>query len=170
MLRSLVLVCLLTASASADVLVYDSKDDHSITEGETVIDSDPDVAYETAVDYMKWPAIFPDIKQVIVTKHKGDDARVTFVHNDGNRDNVHFHNTPMARMVWFEDTGGHAEVWAEIVFVPGDKPGTTRVHSRVYANVHGITGVFVSNDRVKNLRAQRVRNDLQDLRSYFAKH
>jgi len=28
-------------------------------------------------------------------------------------------------MVWFEDTGGRAEVWAEIVFIPGDGPGTT---------------------------------------------
>ncbi len=170
MLRSFVLVCFLTAFARADVLVYESKDDHSITEGETVIEVDPDVAYETAVDYAKWPAIVPDIKHVIVTKQKGDDARVTFVHADGNKDNVHFHNTPMARMVWFEDTGGKAEVWAEIVFVPGDKAGTTRVHSRVYANVHGVTGLFVSSDRVKNLRTQRVRSDLQDLRSYFSKH
>jgi hypothetical protein len=169
-LRSLVLVSLLAAPVAADVSVYDSKDDRSITEGETVIDADPDLAYDTAIDYVKWPAIFPDIKQVIVTKQKGDDARVTFVHADGNKDNVHFHNTPMARMLWFEDTGGKAEVWAEIVFVPGDKPGTTRVHSRVYANVHGVTGLFVSGDKVKSLRAQRVRSDLQDLRSYFSKH
>jgi hypothetical protein len=152
------------------VLVYESKEDHSITEGETVIKADPDVAYETAINYMKWPAIFPDIKKVIITRHKGDDARVTFVHADGNKDNVHFHNTPMARMVWFEDTGGTAEVWAEIVFVPGDKAGTTRVHSRVYANVHGVTGLFVSAEKVKNLRAQRVRSNLQDLRSYFSNH
>lgn len=163
-------MCLLSVSASADVAVYESKDDHSITEGDTVINADPDVAYDTAVDYMKWTAIFPDIKQVIITKKAGDDARVTFVHTDGNKDNVHFHNTPMARMVWFEDTGGKAEVWAEIVFVPGDKAGTTRVHSRVYANVHGVTGLFVSSDKVKTLRSQRVRSDLQNLRSYFSKH
>lgn len=170
MLRSLVLVGFLTASASADVLVYESKEDHSITEGEIVVEADPDVAYDTAIDYMKWPAIFPDIKKVIVTTKKGDDAKVTFVHTDGNKDNVHFHNTPIARMVWFEDTGGTAEVWAEIVFVPGDKQGTTRVHSRVYASVHGVTGLFVSSDKVKNLRSQRVRSDLQNLRSYFSKH
>jgi hypothetical protein len=168
--RSLVLVGLWAAFAHADVSVYDSRDDKSITEGETVIDTDPDTAYATAIDYARWPAIFPDIKQVIITKQKGDDARVTFVHADGNRDNVHFHNTPMARMVWFEETGGSVEVWAEIVFIPGDKPGTTRVHSRVFASVHGVAGVFVSNDRVKRLRAQRVRSDLHDLQAFFAKH
>lgn len=162
-------MAVLTAPAAADVHVYDSKENHSITEGETDIDADPDVAYGTAVDYTKWTAIFPDIKQVIVTKRKGDEASVTFVHANGNRDNVHFHNTPVARMVWFEDTGGKAKVWAEIVFVAGDKAGTTRVHSRVFANVRGVPGLFVSDGKVKQLRTQRVRNDLQDLRSYFAK-
>jgi hypothetical protein len=114
-LRSLALVCLLAASSAAgDASVYESREDHSITEGDIVICADPDVAYETALDYAKWTAIFPYIKQVIVTKKQGDDARVTFVKTDGNRDNVHFHNTPAARMLWFEDTGGSAEVWAEI--------------------------------------------------------
>jgi hypothetical protein len=168
-LRSLALLCLVTASAAADVSVYESRDDHAITEGEIVIDADPDVAYDTALDYAKWTAIFPDIKRVIVTKKHGDDARVTFIHADGNKDNVHFHNTPMARMIWFEDTGGRAEVWAEIVFIPGDKAGTTRIHSRVYADVHGVTSWFVSGDRVKTLRAQRVRSDLHDLQAYFSK-
>ncbi len=169
MLRSLAIVCVIAAPVAADVTVYDSRDDKSITEGDTVINVDPDVAYETALDYGKWPAIFPDIKQVIVTKRQGDEARVTFVHVDGNRDNVHFHNTPQARMIWFEDTGGRAEVWAEIVFVPGTQAGTTRVHSRVYANVHGVTGWFVGDDTVKSLRAKRVRSELHDLQTYFTK-
>jgi hypothetical protein len=157
------------ATAAADVSVHESPEDHSITEGEVVIDADSETAFQTALDYTKWPAIFPDIKRVIVTKQHGDDARVTFIHADGNKDNVHFHNTPAARMIWFEDTGGKAEVWAEIVFIPGDKAGTTRVHSRVYAEVHGVSGWFVSGDRVKTLRAQRVRSDLHDLQAYFAK-
>ncbi|HSN29667.1 MAG TPA: hypothetical protein VLT45_25445 [Kofleriaceae bacterium] len=169
MLRSLVIVGVMAASAAAEVSVYESRDDKSITEGDTIINVDPDVAYTTALDYAKWTAIFPDIKQVIVTKRQGDEARVTFVHVDGNRDNVHFRNTPQARMIWFEDTGGRAEVWAEIVFVPGTQAGTTRVHSRVYANVHGVAGWFVGDDTVKSLRAKRVRHDLHDLQTYFTK-
>ena len=160
----------MAASAAGDISVYESRDDHSITEGDIVIAADPDAAYETALDYSKWSAIFPDIKHVTVTKKQGDDARVTFVHADGNKDNVHFHNTPAVRMIWFEDTGGRAEVWAEMVFVPGEKAGTTRVHSRVYASVHGVTGLFVSDDKVKALRTQRVRSELHDLQAYFAKH
>ena len=152
------------------IRVWESTDDASITEGETTLDVDPDTAYAAATDYQRWSVIFPDIERVIVTKQQGDDARVTLIHRDGNRDNVHFHNTPQARMVWFEDTGGTAEVWAEIVFIPGVKSGTTRVHSRVFASVHGVAGVFVGADRVKNLRTQRVRSDLHDLQTFFSKH
>ena len=108
--------------------MYESHDDHSITEGDVVIAADSDARVRDRARLREVVAIFPDIKQVTVTKQQGDDARVTFLHTDGNKDNVHFHNTPAARMIWFEDTGGRAEVWAEIVFVPGEKAGTTRVH------------------------------------------
>jgi hypothetical protein len=72
------------------------------------------------------------------------------------------------RMVWFEDTGGRAEVWAEIVFGPGDVPGTTRVHSRLFADVHGLASLVVSDRKLRGIREQRVRDDLTHLRSYFS--
>lgn len=154
-------------ASPAEVHVFESHEDGSITEGETTLAVEPDAAYAAATDYPRWAAMFPDIRQVIVTRQLGADARVTFVHADATRDNLHFHNQPAARMVWFEDTGGRAEVWAELVFIPGDRPGTTRVHSRVYANVHGIASLVVSDRRLRNLRVERVRADLSHLRSYF---
>ena len=71
--------------------------------------------------------------------------------------------------MWFEDTGGRAEVWAEIVFLPGDRPGTSRVRSRIYADVHGIASLFVSDSKLRGLRQQRIRDDLTNLRAYFAR-
>jgi len=149
------------------IRVWESTDDASITEGETTLDVDPDTAYAAATDYQRWSVIFPDIERVIVTKQQGDDARVTLIHRDGNRDNVHFHNTPQARMVWFEDTGGHAEVWAEIVFVPGDRDGTTRVRSRLFADVHGVASLVVGSTKVRMMREQRIASDLTHLHAYF---
>src|SRR5262249_34151374 len=140
----------------------------AITEGETMLDVDADVAYATVTDYTRWPSMFPDVVQVIITQQQGPEARVTLIHKDGHRDNVHFRNQQQARMVWFEDTGGRAEVWAEIVFIPGDRPGTTRAHSRLYADVHGIASLFVSNRKLRELRQQRVVDDLGHLRAYFA--
>jgi hypothetical protein len=149
------------------IRVFESQDDSAITQGETVLEIAPDAAYAAAVDYPRWTAMFPDIRQVIVTRQVGIDARVTFVHADGNRDNLHFHNQPAARILWFEDTGGRAEVWAEIVFIPGDRPGTTRVRSRLYADVHGLASLVVSDRKLRGIRQQRVRDDLTNLRAYF---
>jgi len=172
-MRALVALTLVLAGtgtvAAGPIKVWESPDDAQITEGETTLAVDPDTAYAAAVDYARWPSMFPDIARVAITKRQGDDARVTFVHKDGNRDNVHFHNTPQARMVWFEDTGGRAEVWAEIVFVPGEHAGTTTVHSRLFADVHGLASVVVSGAKVRMLRQQRVTSDLTDLHEYFAK-
>jgi hypothetical protein len=149
--------------------VHESRNDASVTEGETILEIDPDTAYVTMTDYARWTSVFPDLRQVIVTRHSGVDARITFVHQDGKRDNLHFHNQPAARMVWFEDTGGRAEVWAEIVFLSGDRPGTTRVHSRLHADVHGIASLVIGDGRLRALREQRVRADLLHLHDYFAR-
>lgn len=155
-------------AAPPDLRVHESQD-RSITEGETTLDVDPDAAYTAVADYARWASIFPDICAVRITQQRGDEARVTLIHGDGNRDNVHFRNQPTARMVWFEDTGGRAEVWAEIVFIPGDGPGTTQLRTRLYADVHGFASLFVSDSKLRGLRQQRVRDYLAHLRAYFAR-
>lgn len=158
-----------TAASAGPVRVYQSRENSAITEGETTLDVDADTAYAAAIDYARWTQMFPDIAAVNITKRAGDDARVTFVHRDGNQDNVHFHNTPQAGLVWFEDTGGRATVWAEIVFVPGDRPGTTRVHTRLYVDVHGLASIVVSDREVRAMRERRVASDLANLRAYFTR-
>jgi hypothetical protein len=149
-----------TLATPPDVRVWESRDSSHITEGETTLDVDPDTAYAAAIDYPLWSSMFPDIVQV--------DARVTLVHRAGNRDNVHFHNQPGARMVWFEDTGGRAEVWVEIVFAPGDRFGTTPVHSRLFADVHGIASLVMTSGKLRALREERIASDLSHLHTYFA--
>ncbi|MDB4957121.1 MAG: hypothetical protein JWO36_4690 [Myxococcales bacterium] len=161
--------CKAARSAPADLRVYESPTDSSITEGETTLEIDPDTAYKTVTDYARWTVMFPDVHQVVITKQQGVDARVTFIGPNDHHDNVHFHNQPAARMVWFEDTGGSAEVWAEIVFIPGDRPGTTRMHSRLFATVHGVASLVVSDMKIRLMREQRVHDDLFNLRNYFAK-
>jgi carbon monoxide dehydrogenase subunit G len=166
---ALVLGCRSVEAGPPEIRVFESQDDSSVTQGETTVTVDPNAAYEAVTDYARWSTIFPDIHHVIVTSRQGEDARVTLVHLNGDRDNVHFHNQPAARLVWFEDTGGRAEVWAEIVFLPGDQHGTTRVRSRLYADVHGLASLFVSDAKLRGMRQQRIRDDLTRLRLYFAR-
>jgi hypothetical protein len=155
--------------SAAQVRIYESQHDDAISEGDTVIPAAADAAYATAANFFEWRTMFPDIKQVIVTKQDGDDARVTLIHTGGNRDNLHFHNRPGSRTVWFEDTGGRATVWAEITFSPGSSANLTRVHSRIYADVKGFASLFVSDSKIRNLRRQRIFDDLTHLRAYFVK-
>jgi hypothetical protein len=157
------------AAGPSEIHVYESHDDSSITEGDTVIAADADEAYRATADYARWSSMFPDIRDVMITQQRGSDARVTFVHTGGNRDNLHFRNQPAARMVWFEDTGGRAEVWAEIVFLPAATPGMTVLHARLYADVHGVASLFVSDGKLRGLRQERVRDYLVKLRAYFAR-
>lgn len=172
-MRSVVLIGALVASAfkaqaAPGVKVFQCQTDKAITEGDTIIDGDPAEVYAEVLDYAKWKDIFPDIAKVVITSKHGEDARVTLIKPDGNKDNLHFHNQPQARMVYFEDTGNkHADVWAEIVFIPGEQTGTTRVHVRLYADVHGIASVVVSDSDVRHQRETRVEHDLAGIRNYF---
>jgi hypothetical protein len=151
------------------VRVYESPSDPSITEGETLLDIDPDTAYATMSDVPRWPQIFPKVLRVEVTRRDGDDARITLIGPGDHHDNLHFHNRPAARTVWFEDTGGSAEVWAETAFLPGDAPATTRVHTRLFADVHGLASLLAPGDAVRAMRQDRVATDLVNLHDFFAR-
>ena len=150
------------------VTIFASATDQAITEGDTLLDVAPDVAYAELSDYKRWPKIFSDIFEVTITAQTGDDARVTFLGPDDHKDNLHFHNRSAAHTIWFEDTGGSSTVWAEIAFLDGPRAGTTHVHSRLYADVGGIAGWFVTDNHVRKLREQRVYDDLFDLHAHFA--
>jgi hypothetical protein len=156
-------------AAPPGVRVYPSPSDDKVTEGETIVSGDAADIYATVLDYNRWTEIFPDVAKVEITQKNGVDARVTLIGPDGHRDNLHFHNQPAARMLWFEDTGngGHAEVWAEIMFVPGGEPNTTRVHTRLYADVKGVASLVVSDGTVKQQREQKITKDLVHIRGYF---
>ncbi|SRR5260221_723893 len=158
----------LAAAGTPGVKVYQSSD-QNMTEGDTTIDGEPADTYAICLDYAKWTDVFPDVAKVIVTDQHGVDAHVTLVAPTGHRDNLHFHNQPAARMIYFEDTGngGHADVWAEIMFVPGEQPRTTRVHIKLYAEVKGIASVVVSDSSVRKQRETKIERDLAHIRAYF---
>ena len=167
-MRSILVVVALAVPAGAAPGVRITTTDTSITEGETVVAGDPAEIYAAVLDYSRWTDIFPDVAKVVVTSRSGPDARVTLIGPDGHRDNLHFKNQPQARMVFFEDTGNsHAEVWAEIVFAPGADPGTTRVHTRLYAAVSGLASLVVGEPELRRMREAKIERQLAHIRAYF---
>ncbi|MEO8549270.1 MAG: hypothetical protein ABI678_04835 [Kofleriaceae bacterium] len=170
-MRSWLVVLVLTSPALAErgVKVWQASDP-SITEGETTLVGEPADLYAACTSYAKWVEIFPDIQKVVVSDRKGVDAKVTLVAPSGHRDNLHFHNTPAARMIYFEDMGnGHADIWGEIVLAPGDVEHTTKLHIRLYAKAKGVARLVVSGDDVKKTREQKIERQLSHVRGYFAR-
>ena len=72
--------------------------------------------------------------------------------------------------MWFEQIGGDADVWCWTTFQPGPAPGTTRVHTWLYADVSGAASWFVSDSKIRGMRQQQVRNNLQQLQTYFQRN
>ena len=156
------------ASLLATVNVYESKRE-AITEGDATLRCEPDVAYRAATDYARWSDIFRNVRGAQIKARRGDEARVTIVHDDGSHDDLHFVNRSDTRRVWFEQIGGEAEVWCEIAFVPGAQPGKTRVHTWFHADVTGPKSWVVHDGKIRRLRQQQVRDDLQQLVAYFSR-
>ena len=142
--------------------------DH-VTNGRVVLTVEPADAYALLHDYANWPAVFPDVLRVSVTSQHGEDALVTMIGPDDHHDNLHFHNRPESHTIWFEDTGGVAEVELEITLDPGPKPGTTLARGRIHADVHGPASLVVSDAKIRNMSAAKLVSDLGAMRTYFAK-
>ena len=66
----------------------------------------------------------------------------------------------------FHDTGGSADVWAEIAFEPAGA-GATRVHARLHADVHGLMSLFVTDARLREQREKKLASDLADIQRFF---
>ena len=170
-MRSLLLLTLMASAASAGTpgVTITQPSDPAVTEGDVTIDGEPAANFALVQDYRKWTEIMPDVAKVEISEQKGVDARVTLVSPSGHRDNLHFHNTPQANLIFFEDTGngGRADVWAEIVFIPTAQPQQSRVHIKLYAKVHGVAALVVSESEVREKREHQIAGELTHIRDYF---
>lgn len=169
-MRSLLILTLATATAgAAPGVTVTQPADQAMTEGEVIVDGAPSEVFALAQDYRKWTELMPDVANVEIHDQKGPDALVTLVSPSGHRDNLKFHNTPQANLIYFEDTGNHgrADVWAEIVFVPAATPAQTKVHIKLYAKVHGVATLVISDRAVREQREHKIAAELTQMREYF---
>jgi len=154
-------------AAPSGVTVFESRIREATTEGIAVLAADPATVYAIATDFANWPPLFPGVRRAVINRRLRDGLEVTFVRTDGNVDHLRFHTRPAARVVAFEQVGGDADVSAEIAFSPGETVGTTRVHARLHADVHGLASAFVSDSDLRSLRQRHVRDDLGHLQAFF---
>jgi polyketide cyclase/dehydrase/lipid transport protein len=155
------------AAATSAVRIWNGKAD-AVTEGEVIVDAAPEVVYATLTSYDLWTTIFPYLARVDRKSGGRDDAVIQTTNRKGTRHTVRFRNDPHRLIVRFEEEGGRAEVNADISLIPGAASGTTVVRARLYADVHGVAGLFVSDSRIRKKREQKLTKDLAFIRDYFA--
>ncbi len=149
---------------AAGVRLWEAEDHTS--EGEVVIAGEPADVYAALGSYPRWAEIFSDVARVEDQGADGDEEKVRLVTTAGQNNNLRFHNDPAHRVVRFRDTGGSADVWAEIGFELGPRPGTTRVHARLHADVHGVLSIFVSDGKLRDQRHAKLASDLADIERF----
>lgn len=157
------------AADPGDVTIREAKA-FATSEGEVLIDADPDDAYEIVADHRNWTAIFPALARVRVKSRRGDKLVVAVTSTKGKRHTLRFDNDPKRRIIRYAEDDGRVDAEATLTFTAGPRAGTTIVRGRLHADVTGAASWLVSDAKVQRKRQRRLAKDLRAIRDYFATH
>jgi carbon monoxide dehydrogenase subunit G len=135
------------------------------SEGEVTLAVAPSVVYAALTDPTRWPAIFPRVRAVTI-KPGSRGTEVEIISRKGKRRNLRFANEARTLTVRFTESGGAADVNAEIVLI-ATAQGTTRARARLHADVTGFRSLFVSDSTIRAKRERKLAKYLADLDRYF---
>lgn len=156
-------------AAHAEELVLRELPGH-VTEATLVVDATPEEVYNVVTDYANWPRIFTDVTEVRVLAGGRDHARVRFESRAiGRSVTVELDNVPGQR-VRFRGIEGPpgGKAGGEYVLTPIGDGTRTHVRARLYMEVTGAPGWFVSDERVREMRRKKLMSDLRDTARLFA--
>jgi hypothetical protein len=142
----------------------------AVTQAVVTVDAPPAEVYALVTSYASWPAVLTDVSQVKVESGGREKARVTF-HSQaiGYDVTLEFDNVP-GEVIRFRGIkgppGGRAN--GEYVLQPIDGGKRTRVVAKLYLDVVGAPGWFVSGSRVRTMRRNKLQRDLDDVAKHFA--
>jgi uncharacterized membrane protein len=157
-------------TAHAQAVSLREKPDH-VTEASVVVEASPAQVYGVATDYARWPQILTDIKRIKVESGGRQDAKVRFRSVALEHEvAVKFDNIEN-RVIRFHSVdappGAHATGTYRLDPIDG---GTrTRVVATFYLDVGGVAGLFVRDRTLRAMRQAKLRADLGDVRSRFAR-
>jgi hypothetical protein len=167
--RAALAVLATVTGASADPLTIVERPNHT-TEATVVVDASPQRVYDLCTDYAHWKNVFHDIESVSVERGDRNHARVRFSSRALQHEvTVQFDNEP-GRAIHFKGVegppGGRAS--GSYVLTPVDGGRRTQVDAKLYMEVVGPVGWFVSDSKVRSMRQAKVRADLGDAARVFA--
>lgn len=143
--------------------------DRTTSAGRISIPASPERIYEIATDYADWRSVFSDVLAVEVIESGREDALVRFKSKAlEHTTTIRFGNTPNAIVAFtlVEGPPGAVSTGRYVLTPAGD--GTTTLSAELYMEVTGLSGLFISDARVRKMRRAKLRADLEDLAAYFA--
>jgi len=160
-------VSVLASIALASQLTISEKPGH-ITEAVVALDASPAEIYAYVTSYENWTVMFSDITSATVKSGGPTDARVRFHSRAlGQTVTIAFNNIP-DHLIRFRGIdgppGGRAAGTYELAPLPD---GRTLVTARLYMDVVGVSSVFVSDAKIRKMRAQKLRSDMTDVIHHF---
>jgi hypothetical protein len=171
MVSYLALAAVAFASDARDHLLLTEKPGHA-TEGIVVVDASPSEVYALVTDYASWPSIFRDVSSVEQLGGGRREASVRFTSRAiGRTVTVKFDNVA-DRLIRFHGTkgppGGVSS--GSYQLTPIDNGTRTLVHARLYMNVTGVPGMFISDAKIRSMRQTKLRSDMNDVIRRFPSH
>jgi len=142
-----------------------------ITEGVVTVDATPAQIYALVTDYANWRALLTDVLAVTVKAGGRADAKVRFRSRTLEHEvTVQFDNDP-DHSINFRGIegppGGRAS--GSYWLAPIDGGTRTSITARLYLDVVGLAGVFVSDAKLRKMRQAKLRADLTDVARRFAR-
>jgi uncharacterized membrane protein len=164
-IHAIVLLAIATVAARADSAATIKEESQTVTQGSIVIDAPASDVYALLTDYANWKRYLTDIATVKVKSGGGRDAVVEMKSRALEHTvTVKFDNTAN-KLVTFKLVDGPpgARAWGEYTLVPIGGGNQTRIDARLYMDVVGAAGIFVTDRRIRKMRQAKLRADLEDL-------
>lgn len=142
----------------------------STTSGTLEIPAPPEVVYRRLTSYARWSPMFSDLTTAALESGGRENATLRFTSKIFRHTlRVRFQNSPSqsVRYSVLEGAPKNVQVGQEWRLAPTADGGRTLVEEQVHLEVHGPFSLFFTAAKVKEMREQKVRADLQDLAATF---
>jgi ribosome-associated toxin RatA of RatAB toxin-antitoxin module len=158
------------AEAGSAQIPLQDKPGH-VTEATVILDATPAEIYALVTDYANWTDHLTDVRAVHVESPGREGARVRFRSTALQHEvTVQFANEPN-RLIKFEGIKGPpgARAHGTYTLEPIDNGTRTKVVASLYIDVVGAPGMFVSDNKTKRMRHDKLQADLSDTMQAFPK-
>ena len=137
----------------------------TVSKATITVDAPPGDVYVLITDYAQWRKFLTDVTYVKVETGGRRDARVRMESRAlEHKVTIAFDNDP-DKAVRFKLVDGPpgARATGEYLLVGIDGGKRTRIDATLYMDVVGVTGIFVTDKKIRKMRQAKLRTDLEDV-------